>query len=136
MVERALHQTEGLQAMTNPVIENIRRSLGRTAQISPPQGVPLNPRPTIYESRQPESLDAEADHLLEEVRKLSGVGQKLSVTDLDSAFKTLITEQNIHKATAWETPHLRNLGVTEILNSLGGNLYRQMPASISWRSAT
>ena len=102
--------------MTNPVIENIRRSLGRTEQ------TPLSPRPAIYESRQPESLDAEADHLLDEVRKLSGVGQKLSPADLDSALKMLVTEQNIHKATAWETPRLRNLGVTEILNSLGVEL--------------
>jgi len=33
--------------------------------------------------------------------------------------KTLVTEQNIHKATVWETPRLKQLGVTEILNTLG-----------------
>jgi L-lactate dehydrogenase complex protein LldG len=99
--------------MTNLVIENIRRSLGRTAQ------TPVGPRPAIYEPRQPESSNSEADRFLDEVRKLSGVGRKLSPSNLDSAFKALIAEQNIHKATVWETPRLRQLGIAEILNSLG-----------------
>jgi L-lactate dehydrogenase complex protein LldG len=33
--------------------------------------------------------------------------------------KALVKEQNIHKATVWQTPHLMQLGITEILNSLG-----------------
>ena len=102
--------------MTNPVVENIRRSLGRTSQ------TPLSQRPSIYAARQPEAIESEIARFLDEIKKLSGVGQKLSSTDLDSAFKTLVTEQNIHKATAWETPYLRQLGITEILNSLGVEL--------------
>jgi L-lactate dehydrogenase complex protein LldG len=105
--------------MTNPVIDNIRRSLGRSAQISSQQGAPIGPRPVIYESRQPESSDSETDRFLDEVQKLSGVGQKLSSPELDSALKSLVAKQKIHKATIWETPRLRRLGVTEILNSLG-----------------
>jgi L-lactate dehydrogenase complex protein LldG len=50
------------------------------------------------------------------------VGQKLAPSEIDSALKALIEEQNIRKATAWETPFLRQLGVTEILNSLGVDL--------------
>ena len=102
--------------MTNPVVENIRRSLGRTSQ------TPLSQRPSIYAARQPEAIESEIARFLDEIKKLSGVGQKLSSTDLDSGFKTLVTEQNIHKATAWETPYLRQLGITEILNSLGVEL--------------
>jgi L-lactate dehydrogenase complex protein LldG len=102
--------------MTNPVIDNIRRSLGRTAQ------TPLSPRPIIYEPRRPESIDAEVENFLKEVKKLSGVAQRLSSKDLDTQLKTLMMEQDIHKATAWETPYLRQLGVTEILNSLGVEL--------------
>jgi L-lactate dehydrogenase complex protein LldG len=102
--------------MTNPVIDNIRRSLGRTAE------TPLSLRPAIYDSRQPEELDFEVARFLEEVKKLSGVGQKLSPIDIDSALKALVEEQNIRKATAWETPQLRRLGITEILNSLGVEL--------------
>jgi L-lactate dehydrogenase complex protein LldG len=120
--ERALRQKEGFFSMTNPVIENVRRSLGRTAQISSPQGAPLSPRPAVYEARQPEAIDSEATRFLDEITKLSGIGQKLSPNDIDSALKILVTEQNIRKATAWETPHLRELGVTEILNSLGVEL--------------
>jgi L-lactate dehydrogenase complex protein LldG len=108
--------------MTNPVIENVRRSLGRTAQISSPLGTPLSLRPAIHESRLPESVDSEIERFLSEVKKLSGVGQKLSPSEIDSALKTLVEEQNIHKATVWETPHLRQLGITEILNSLGVEL--------------
>jgi L-lactate dehydrogenase complex protein LldG len=102
--------------MTNPVIENIRRSLGRTAQ------TPLSRRPAIYAPRLPESADSESERFLDEIKKLSGVGQKLSPADITSALKSLVAEQNIHKATAWETPHLRQLGITEILNSLGVEL--------------
>ena len=102
--------------MTNPVIENIRRSLGRTAH------TPLNPRPAIYESRASESMDVETARFLEEVRKLSGVGEQLPPSKIDSALKTMVAEQKIQKATAWETPYLRQLGVTEILNSLGVKL--------------
>ena len=103
--------------MTNPVIENIRRSLGRTAQ---PLSPPRSPRPAIYESRQVESDDSEA--FLNEVQKLSGVGQKLSQPEIDSALKALIEEQNIRKATVWETAYLRRSGITEILDTLGVEL--------------
>jgi L-lactate dehydrogenase complex protein LldG len=102
--------------MTNPVIENIRRSLGRTAQ------TPLGRRPAIHASRQPVSLDSEIGTFLNEVKKLSGVGQKLASPESDVALKTLVTEQNIHKATVWETPHLGQMGIAEILNSLGVEL--------------
>jgi L-lactate dehydrogenase complex protein LldG len=99
--------------MTNPVIENIRKSLGRTAQ------TPLNLRPAIYESRQPEAVESETARFLDEIKKLSGIGQKLSPIDVESALTTLVEEQNIRKATVWETSHLKQLGIAEILNSLG-----------------
>src|SRR6202142_3035683 len=98
--------------MTNPVIDNVRTALGRTPQ------TPLGLRPAIYKSRQPEPVDAEIEQFLGEIKKLSGVGQKLALSDIDSALKNLIAEQNIRKATVWETPHLKQLGITEILNSL------------------
>ena len=91
--------------MTNPVIENIRRSLGG-------QKPPLGPRPAIYESRQPESLAAKTERFLDEVRKLSGVAQNLSPDSVPDALKTLVAEQNIKKATVWNTPHLNQLQIT------------------------
>jgi L-lactate dehydrogenase complex protein LldG len=102
--------------MTNPVIDNIRRSLGRTAQ------TPVSLRPPIYESRHAETIGSEVDKFLHEVKKLSGFGTKLSSPEIDSALKMLVEEQKIRKATVWETPQLRRLGITEILNSLGVEL--------------
>jgi L-lactate dehydrogenase complex protein LldG len=114
--KQAFHKGKGFDGMSNPIIDNIRRSLGRPTQTS------VSPRPAIYESRQPESLDEEIATFLNEVKKLSGVGQKLSPPEMDVALKGLVQEQDIRKATVWETPHLRRLGLTEILNSLGVGL--------------
>lgn len=102
--------------MTNPVIENVRRSLGRTAQ------TPLSLRPAIYEPRLPESVDSEIARFLDEVKKLSGVGQKLTPTDIASTLKSLVAEQNIHKAAVWNTDHLKQLGIADTLRSLGVEL--------------
>lgn len=102
--------------MTPPVIENIRRSLGRTVLTS------LSRRPVIHGSRQPGSIDSEIETFLSEIKKLSGTGQRLSRSEIDSTLKTLIEEQNIRRATVWKTPHLRQLGISEILNSLGVKL--------------
>lgn len=102
--------------MTNPIIDNIRRSLGRTAQSS------LSLRPAIYKPRLPESVDSESERFLDEIKKLSGVGQKLAPADIGSALKTLVTEQNIHKATVWNTAHLKQLGIANTLRSLGVGL--------------
>lgn len=99
--------------MSNPVLENIRRSLGRTPQAS------IGTCPAIYPSRQPGSLDSEVQRFLEEVKKLSGVGQRLAAPELEAAFKSLVVEQHIQKATVWETPDLRQLRIAEILTSLG-----------------
>ena len=102
--------------MTNPVIDNIRRSLGRTAQD------PIGPRPAIYASRQPEALDSEAARFLDEVKKLSGVGRKLIAAEIESVLKTLTVEQNIRNATVWNTPRLQQLQITKCLSSLGVEL--------------
>ena len=102
--------------MTNPILDNIRRSLGRTVQS------PFSLRPAIYEPRLPESLDSETERFLREVKKLSGVGQKLSSSGINSALKTLVAEQNIRRATVWNTPYLRQLQITNYLSALGVEL--------------
>ncbi len=106
--------------MTHPVtsarqgIDNIRRSLGRADQ------TPLSLRPAIYPARQPEAADVEC--FLDEVRKLSGVAQKLSADSVPTALKALVAEQNIRKATVWDTPTLHQLQITTYLASLGVDL--------------
>lgn len=108
--------------MTNPVIENIRCSLGRTAQILSPQGTPISLRPAIYESRPPESVDSEIECFLSEINKLSGVSQQLSHEGIADALKALVSEQNIQKATVWDTSFLIQLGIANSLRSLGVEL--------------
>lgn len=102
--------------MTNPIVENIRRSLGRTDQST------LSLRPAIYESRRPESVDSEIEHFLDEIKKLSGVGQRLSTFEIESALRTVVAEQSIRTATVWDTSFLKQLGITEILQTLGVEL--------------
>lgn len=114
--ESAFLSGEGFKSMTNPILENIRRSLGRTDRSV------LAARPAIYEPRSVRGIDEEMDAFLLEIKKLSGIGQKLSSSEINSALKLLIGEQGVRKATVWETPRLRQLGVTEILHSLGVHL--------------
>ncbi len=102
--------------MANSVIDNIRRSLGRTAQ------TPLSLRPAIYESRLAETVDSETERFLDEVRKLSGVAQKLTPDSVSDVLSALVAEQNIRKATLWQTPLFEQLGLENTLRSLGVDL--------------
>jgi L-lactate dehydrogenase complex protein LldG len=99
--------------MTNPIIESIRRSLGRTEQTA------LSSRPAIFKARVAESLDSETELFLDEVRKLSGVAQKLTPDSIVDALKSLVTDNKILKATICDTPFLEQLGLEKILRNLG-----------------
>ena len=102
--------------MSNPVLENIRRSLGRSEQS------PLSARPAILTPRQPNSVDSEIASFLDEIRKLSGVGQEFPPAETESALKNLVAEQNIKKATVWNTALLKQLGIADHLIALGVKL--------------
>lgn len=99
--------------MTNPVLENIRRSLARTPHTTP------SLRPEILKPRLPESVDSEIERFLSEVNKLSGKAERLEQANLFSAIQFLIAEQNIRKVTVWNTPYLNQLQITTHLSSLG-----------------
>jgi len=107
--------------MSNPVVDNIRRSLGRTEQtpLSPSTKLRTGPRPSIYESRRAGTTDSEIQLFFDELKKLSGVGQRLAPDGVDDALKTLVTENNIRKATVWNTPHLNQLKIAAHLSALG-----------------
>jgi L-lactate dehydrogenase complex protein LldG len=102
--------------MINPVIDSVRRSLGRDAQ------TPAGARPTLFAVRQAGSIDSEIEQFLGEVKKLSGVGQRLTPVDIHHALNVLIAEQNIGKATLWATPGLQSLGLPEHLRAGGVEL--------------
>lgn len=102
--------------MSNPIIDNIRHSLGRTAQ------TPFQPRSPIYPPRQPESMDCELERFLNEVKLLSGVGQWIAPAEIAHALNALVSECNIHKATFWHTPLFEKLGIQSALLDLGVDL--------------
>jgi len=99
--------------MTNPIIENIRHSLGRTAQ------TPLDQRPAILEPRQPGTIGFESDLFIREVGKLSGVAQTLKRQAVPDSIKELVISNGIRKATLWHTPLFDQLGIEATLRSLG-----------------
>ena len=102
--------------MTNNVLESVRHSLGRTDQ------TPLSQRPAIYSPRQPEATDSEIEQLLLEIKKLSGVGRKLSTAEIEPALKNLVSELNIRKATMWDTAFLKQLDIPDRLQAIGVEL--------------
>jgi len=102
--------------MTNPVIDNIRRSLRRS------EGSSLSPRPAIYASRQVGTTNSEIQLFLDELKRLSGVGQRLASSGIADALKTLVAGNNIRKATVWNTSNLRQLQITNYLSALGVEL--------------
>lgn len=102
--------------MTNPILENIRRSLARTPQST------RSLRPEILKPRLPESVDYEIERFLSEVNKLSGKAERLEQANIHSALQSLIAEQNIRKVTVWNTPRLIQLQITNSLSSLGVEL--------------
>jgi len=71
----------------------------------------------LFGAHRSDSFEPASCHL-----RASSPRQKLSASDIDSALKTLITEQNIHKATTWETPCLQQLQITNYLSALGVEL--------------
>ena len=102
--------------MTNPILENIRRSLARTPQST------RSLRPEILKPRLPESVDYEIERFLSEVNKLSGKAERLEQANIHSARQSLIAEQNIRKVAVWNTPRLNQLQITNSLSSLGVEL--------------
>jgi L-lactate dehydrogenase complex protein LldG len=98
---------------SNPVIENIRRALGRGATAN------LPPRPAVLPSRLAGDQEAEIDLLLKEINALSGSGRRLPVDELDGALTSLKAEQAVKKATVWQTPGLAELRITERLEAQG-----------------
>ena len=108
--------------MTNPVktvqqgIEDVRRALLRTEQS------PIGPRPAIYPTRLAGSLESEIGSFLDEVRKLSGVPQKVSPETIPAALQTLLAENNIHKATAWHSDFFEQIGLENTLRNMGVDL--------------
>ena len=97
----------------NPVIEAVRRALGRTA------GAAIEARPAVLAPRQAGSIEAEIDLLITEINALSGSAQRVSEDDLNQALKGLLQSREVKKATLWQTAGLADLGLERRLRELG-----------------
>lgn len=102
--------------MSSLMIDNIRRSLGRSTHS------PLGQRPVIFPARHPGAAEAEIEQFLGEVVKLSGSTQRFPPESVAEALKTLVAENNVHRATLWRTQLFENLGLEQNLHSLGVEL--------------
>lgn len=97
----------------NPMIESIRKSLGRAPE------APTPTRPPVLPARPAGSREAEITLLLEEIHKLSGNARLLPPADLPATLQDLVHRENIRRAALWHTPRLEALGVAESLRRLG-----------------
>ena len=97
----------------NPVLESIRRSLGREA------GSQLPPRPPILPPRQVISIETELDLLIGEINKLAGNAKRVSCEAIGEHLDELVHTQEIKKALLWETAWLAELHLADRLQSMG-----------------
>jgi L-lactate dehydrogenase complex protein LldG len=97
----------------NPVLESIRRNLGRDARSQ------LPPRPPIVPPRQIASIETELDLLVSEINKLSGNAKRISCDAIDEQLVELVHTQEIKKVFLWETAWLAELRLMDRLQSMG-----------------
>ena len=97
----------------NPIIDRVRRALGRQA------GEPVPPRPPIVPPRTPGSPEAELEKLLDEIEALSGETARIQEEDVGASLERLVADHSIERATLWSTPRLNELGVEAHLARVG-----------------
>jgi L-lactate dehydrogenase complex protein LldG len=95
------------------ILAEVRSALGRSGA-SPAPGAP--PR---FPARVASAPEAEMDLLLGEIGKLGGKTQKLARDGLGRALAELVRAEGVAKATLWQTPELKALGIDELLSGLG-----------------
>ncbi len=103
--------------MNPSVIENVHAALhhGNTSPA-------LSQRPAIYPARQPGSVNTELQQFFTEIQKLSAVGQLLKPNDISEAINSLVRVEAIRKATLWNSPWLKDLGIARQLVERGVEL--------------
>jgi L-lactate dehydrogenase complex protein LldG len=70
--------------------------------------------------------NVEIDYLLAEIERLSGVARRVANQDeLRIALRELVEKEKIAKATTWATAELRELGIAEMLTTLGVEIVSQ-----------
>ncbi len=100
----------------NPVVDAVRRALGRAPAAA------VSERPPILPPRTAGPPEAEIDRLLEEVRALAGVAARVSPADVETVLAALVEQERIERATLWPTPRIAELRLADRLSALGVEL--------------
>jgi L-lactate dehydrogenase complex protein LldG len=97
----------------NKTINLIRKNLGKDRTEL------LGERPPILPTRLSGDINDEIRLFIHEVRKLSGIADEISLTELCAWTFNLVKQENIRKAVLWNTPNLVAWKVRECLESHG-----------------
>lgn len=95
------------------IINLIRKNLGKK------QPGLLRECPPILPPRVTSDLSSEIQLFIQEVRKLSGIADEISQSELYSWISKLVDQENVRKAVLWNTPNLHNWKVREFLLAQG-----------------
>ncbi len=98
------------------ILRAVREALGRRAG---DEAAPLPPTARVA-PRPAGQVRAELDQFCAEVRKLSGVAERLAGPEaISAALGALVEAEKVTRATLWHTPELIDWGVGETLAALG-----------------
>jgi L-lactate utilization protein LutC len=100
------------------ILGRVRAALGRGEGMPPPA-----PPDARVPPRRPGDAGAEIDRLLAEIGQLGGKTQRVATRDeLRGVVEDLVAAERVSQATMWAVPELHELGITDILASLGVTL--------------
>ena len=102
-------------AAREEILVAAQKALGRTVT----QPVPERPDVPNVVPRAPVDPKTEVDVLLSEVIKLGGGARWLARGELKTALAALVDAEGIERAVLWETEHIGQLGLANMLADLG-----------------
>ncbi len=94
-------------------LAQVRLALGRDLS------QPVPSVPGRIAARQAGTSESDMAAVLSEIGKLGGKTRQLSADGLADALASLVELEGVRKATLWQTPELRQLGVERVLEGLG-----------------
>jgi L-lactate dehydrogenase complex protein LldG len=97
------------------ILADVRLALGR-AMNAPVAPIPSSAR---IAPRTPGNANAEIEMLLGEIGKLGGNTQHIARAEIRGALENIVRDEQIKKATLWETRDLQDLGIADVLRDLG-----------------
>ncbi|MBI5305782.1 MAG: LUD domain-containing protein [Chloroflexi bacterium] len=100
------------------ILADVRLALQRDNN-SPVAPIPPTAR---IAPRVPGTTNEELAMLLDEIGKLGGVTRRIARAEIRAALAEIVRDESVKKATAWETPEMREMGIAETLRDLGVEL--------------